>query len=71
MVNIEEFVKSLKPTWVKRILLENDSQWCQLFMTTLGSVKNLLLKGEMVYYYLEQNQKSVLACGVCKLAIIL
>ena len=50
MVNIEDFVKSLKPTWVKRILLENDSQWCQLLMTTLGSVKNLLLKGGMVYY---------------------
>ena len=48
MVNIYDFVKSLKLTWVKRILFETDSQWCKLLMTVCVNIlnmNNLLMMG--------------------------
>ena len=41
MVNIYDFVKSLKLTWVKRILFVTDSQWCKLLMTVCVNIFNM------------------------------
>ena len=41
MINIYDFVKSLKLTWVKRILFETDSQWCKLLMMTCLNILNM------------------------------
>ena len=48
MVNINDFVKSLKLTWVKRIVFESDSQWCKLLRTTyiqFLNMNNFLMMG--------------------------
>ena len=48
MVNIYDFVKSLKLTWVKRIVFESESQWCKLLRTTyiqFLNMNNFLMMG--------------------------
>ena len=61
MVNIYDFVKSLKLTWVKKILFETDSQWCKLLMTVCVNIlnmNNLLMMGGEWYNIVSNKIKN-------------
>ena len=48
IVNIYDFVNSLKLTWVKRIVFKSESQWCKLLRTTyiqFLNMNNFLMMG--------------------------
>ena len=52
MVHIYDFVKSLKLTWVKRVVFESESQWCKLLRTTyiqFLNMNNFLMMGDDWY----------------------
>ena len=60
MVNIYNFVKSLKLSWVNRILFETDSQWCKLLMSVYVNVlnmNNLLMMGGVWYNIISNKIK--------------
>ena len=39
MVNINEFIKSLKACWIQRIICDSESQWLKLFHQMYGNEK--------------------------------
>ena len=45
MLNIYDFVKSLKVTWIRKILYSKESQWCKLLLTICGNLDNLQIMG--------------------------
>ena len=41
MPNVQDFIISLKSTWIKRLVLSPDSPWAKLFQISYGSIENL------------------------------
>ena len=42
MINIDFFVKAMKSTWIRRLVMSQNSQWATLFQNQCCSVKRLL-----------------------------
>ena len=45
MVDLKNFIRASKVTWMKRIIFDDDSDWKHLFETTTGKVKNICTLG--------------------------
>ena len=42
MINIDFFVKAMKSTWIRRLVMSQNSQWATLFQNQCCSVRRLL-----------------------------
>ena len=56
MINIENFINSLKITWIRRLIQSENSPIKELFETTITSVNNLFVLG---YQYIELKLKNI------------
>ena len=45
MINIHNFIVGLKATWIKRTISSFNSQWIQLFQTTITTVNKIQTRG--------------------------
>ena len=45
MINIQNFIVGLKATWIKRTISSFNSQWIQLFQTTITTVNKIQTRG--------------------------
>ena len=54
MPNVEQFIKSLKCTWIRRLVNSSDSPWVKLFELSYCPVSELLKYGpfyKILYIY--------------------
>ena len=56
MVNLEKFIKSLKVTWMRRLLSNQETPWKNLFEASILPIRNLTIFGSN---YLIKNAKNI------------
>ena len=54
MINIQNFVQSLKSTWIRRLLKDPEAIWAKLFETTIFQTNKLVLLGPQFCSYYKQ-----------------
>ena len=61
MINIDFFVKAMKSTWIRRLVMSQNSQWATLFQNQCCSVKRLPdYSPQGVYTIISKAKKTIL-----------
>ena len=55
MINLKHFIKSLKISWFRRLILDSDNPWIHLFTNTVAPIETIAQKGNLRIQQLAQN----------------
>lgn len=58
MINTDWHIKSLKSTWIRRLLKNDTALWTQMFDNVIGPINNLTMLGPQWYGYLKSKTKN-------------
>ena len=58
MINTDWHIKSLKSTWIRRLLKNDTALWTQMFDNVIGPIHNLTMLGPQWYGYLKSKTKN-------------
>ena len=55
MINLKQFIKSLKISWFRRLITDSDNPWIHLFTSTIAPIETITQMGNLRIEQLAQN----------------